>query len=79
MATRLAVRNKKQAITRERELFNEISMLKTFRVQQRPAYLVHFVARTSYADARLVIDTHTHTQTDYSNPRTHARRAIIML
>ena len=36
MAARLAVRNKKQAITLERELFREIAKLKTFRVQQRP-------------------------------------------
>ena len=38
MAARLAVRNKKQAITRERELFSEIAKLKTFRVQQRPVW-----------------------------------------
>ena len=33
MAARLAVRNKKRAITHERELFSEIAILKTFRVQ----------------------------------------------
>ena len=38
MAARLAVRNKKQAITRERELFSEITKLKTFRVQRRPVW-----------------------------------------
>ena len=36
MAACLAVRNKKQAITREREPFSEIAKLKTFRVQRRP-------------------------------------------
>ena len=38
MATCLAVRNEKQAITQERELFSEIAKLKTFRVQRRPVW-----------------------------------------
>ena len=38
MATPLAVRNKKQAITQERKLFSEIRQLKTFVVQRRPGW-----------------------------------------
>ena len=38
MAARLAVRNKKQAITWERKLFSEIRQLKTFVVQRRPGW-----------------------------------------
>ena len=39
-SARLAVRNKKQAIARERELFSEIAKkkIKTFRVQRRPVW-----------------------------------------
>ena len=51
--------SKKQDITRERKLFSEIYKLKTFGVEQRPRWLVQFVARTSYADARLVTNTQT--------------------
>ena len=44
MAARLAERNKKQAIAQERELFSEIAMLKTFRVQRTPVwYMCKFI------------------------------------
>ena len=38
MAARLAVRNKKQAMTRERKLYSEIRQLKTFVIQRRPGW-----------------------------------------
>ena len=60
MAARLAVRNWKQAITRERELFSEIPILKPseFSEDLSGKFIFIFVSRTSYAGARLVTDRH---------------------
>ena len=45
--------SEKETITRERKIFSEICVLKTFGVQRRLRWYVQFVAHTSYASARL--------------------------
>ena len=80
MATHLAVRNKKQAITREREHYSEIAKLKTFRVHLSSKFILsherHTLAHT-HTQADRQADRQTDRQTDNSNSRVYARRALI--
>ena len=63
---------KNKAITRERKLFSEIPQLKTFVVQRKIGWYVHFISQMYYVRSRVVTDRQTDRQTEYCNARAHA-------
>ena len=60
----------KKAFKRNLQVENPSSVAKT--------WLASSICHMSYAGDRMVTDRQTNRQTDYSNSRTHARRALLV-